>query len=277
VEDLPELPSEWTWSTTEQICDFITKGTTPAADKMTPKGGVPFIKIQHLTERGILNFEVAPVFIDEATHQSGPMRRSRIVPGDVLMNIVGPPLGQSAVVPDSYPEWNTNQAVAILRPIPGLSTKYLALTATCGSVLSWAISRAKATVGQFNLTLELVRALPIPLPGQEEQHEIVRRVDALFNLADAIEARVAAATARTDKITQAILAKAFRGELVPTEADLARQEGRDYEPASALLARIRATRPDNDEKPTRRPRATAATPAPTTAKSGRRKASARNG
>ena len=45
-----------------------------------------------------------------------------------------------------------------------------------------------------------------------------------------------------EKITQAILAKAFRGELVPTEAELARQEGRDYEPASALLERIRAER-----------------------------------
>ncbi len=47
------------------------------------------------------------------------------------------------------------------------------------------------------------------------------------------------ATARADKLTQAILAKAFRGELVPTEAELARQEGRDYEPASVLLERIR--------------------------------------
>ena len=43
-----------------------------------------------------------------------------------------------------------------------------------------------------------------------------------------------------EKLTQAILAKAFRGEPVPTEAELARQQGRPYEPASALLARIRA-------------------------------------
>jgi type I restriction enzyme S subunit len=42
-------------------------------------------------------------------------------------------------------------------------------------------------------------------------------------------------TKRADKLTQAILAKAFRGELVPTEAELARKEGRDYEPASVLL------------------------------------------
>jgi type I restriction enzyme S subunit len=128
---------------------------------------------------------------------------------------------------------------------------------------------------QPNLSLGKMKELPISVPPLAEQHEIVRRVDSLFKLADAIEARVVAATARADRITQAILAKAFRGELVPTEAELARQEGRDYEPASALLARIRAARADNDEKPTRRPRATAATPAPATTKPGRRKASAR--
>jgi len=95
----------------------------------------------------------------------------------------------------------------------------------------------------------IIESFPILLPPRPEQHEIVRRVDALFKLADAIEARVAAATARADKITQAILAKAFRGELVPTEAELARQEGRDYEPASALLARIRAERTASEAAP----------------------------
>jgi type I restriction enzyme S subunit len=102
---------------------------------------------------------------------------------------------------------------------------------------------------QPNLSLGKMKELPISLPPLSEQHEIVRRVDALFKLADAIEARVAAATARADKITQAILAKAFRGELVPTEAELARQEGRDYEPASALLARIRAERTASEAAP----------------------------
>ena len=81
-----------------------------------------------------------------------------------------------------------------------------------------------------------------PVPPLEEQHEIVRRVEVLFQLADAIEKRVAAATKRTDKLTQSILAKAFRGELVPTEAELARREGRSYEPASVLLERIQAER-----------------------------------
>ncbi len=82
----------------------------------------------------------------------------------------------------------------------------------------------------------------ILVPPIEEQHEIARRVEALFKLANVIEQRVKAASARADKLTQSILAKAFRGELVPTEAELARREGRDYEPASVLLERIKAER-----------------------------------
>lgn len=96
-----------------------------------------------------------------------------------------------------------------------------------------------------------VAEFPIPLPPIEEQREIIRRVDTLFKLAAAIEKRVASATRRAEKLTQAILAKAFRGELVPTEADLARAEGRDYEPASALLERIRAERANGSQAPGR--------------------------
>ena len=77
------------------------------------------------------------------------------------------------------------------------------------------------------------------LPPLAEQKEIVRRAETLFRLADTIDKRVALASTRTDKLIQAILSKAFRGELLPTEAELARREGRSYEPASALLARIK--------------------------------------
>ncbi len=96
--------------------------------------------------------------------------------------------------------------------------------------------------GPQALNCQRVRELPFVLPPLEEQREIVRRVEILFKLADKIEKRIEAATKRADKLTQAILAKAFRGELVPTEAELARREGRDYEPASVLLDRIRAQR-----------------------------------
>ena len=74
----------------------------------------------------------------------------------------------------------------------------------------------------------------IALPHIDEQAEIVRRVEQLFAFADQLEAKVATAQARIDRLTQSILAKAFRGELVP-------QDPND-EPASLLLERIQAQR-----------------------------------
>ncbi len=82
---------------------------------------------------------------------------------------------------------------------------------------------------------------------------MVRRPDSRFaagTLAPG-ERRVATATARADRLTQSILAKAFRGELVPTDADLSRRDGRDYEPASALLERIQRERASSVGRPTR--------------------------
>ena len=73
-----------------------------------------------------------------------------------------------------------------------------------------------------------------------EQQEIVRRVEALFKKADEIEARYKKAKTFVDKLTQSILAKAFRGELVP-------QDPND-EPASKLLERIKSERQGSSRK-----------------------------
>jgi hypothetical protein len=56
------------------------------------------------------------------------------------------------------------------------------------------------------------------------------------------------AEAYVKKMTPSILDRAFRGELLPTEADLARQEGREYESAAVLLERLRRAQ----DAPTRR-------------------------
>ena len=74
------------------------------------------------------------------------------------------------------------------------------------------------------MNLSNVKEMTIGLPGLEEQKEIVKRADSLLEQAGKIEERVEVELLRTDKITRAILAKAFRGELVPTEAELGRME-----------------------------------------------------
>ncbi len=93
-----------------------------------------------------------------------------------------------------------------------------------------------------------IKKFPIPFPPLPEQQEIVHRVDALFAFADSIEAKVKAARENTEKLRQSILAKAFSGELVPTETELARKEGRDYEPAETLLERIKVERKSDKKR-----------------------------
>lgn len=85
--------------------------------------------------------------------------------------------------------------------------------------------------------------IEFPLPPKSEQEEIVRRVDALFAFADRLDARLHTARIATERLTPALLAKAFRGELVP-------QDPSD-EPASELLKRLAASRATDGDKPRR--------------------------
>ena len=131
--------------------------------------------------------------------------------------------------------WVNNHA-HVLQARGGIPLTYLEIFFNATDLQEFVTGSAQPKLTQANLN-----RMPVPVPPLAEQHEIVRRVDALFALADAIEKRVEAATARADRLTQSILARAFRGELVPTEASLAREEGRQYEDAGELLERIGRT------------------------------------
>ena len=93
---------------------------------------------------------------------------------------------------------------------------------------------------QMALNKKKVQELPFPLPPFEEQGEIVRRVDQLFAFADQVEQQVKNAQTRVDKLTQSILAKAFRGELTAEwRADNPELISGEHS-AEALLERIKA-------------------------------------
>jgi type I restriction enzyme, S subunit len=113
---------------------------------------------------------------------------------------------------------------------------------------------AKSSAGQQGVSGSDLKDQPVPLPSVAEQREIVQRSRALLGLVGVVEERLGAASATAEKITQSVLAKAFRGELVPTEAELARAQGRDYEPASDLLKRIQGEREANGSSGNKRGR-----------------------
>ena len=112
--------------------------------------------------------------------------------------------------------------------------------------------RAQTSTGLHTLSVSKISGIPIAFPSVSEQKQVIHLVGDLFTLADQLEAKLTAARKSVDRLTPALLAKAFRGELVP-------QDPSD-EPASVLLERIRAARQAEAPagKPSRRGRRKAA-------------------
>jgi type I restriction enzyme S subunit len=166
------IPDEWALVRAREVCTVITKGTTPRSrDHGKVAQPVPYLRVQNLSFDGTLLFEKDRLFVDKACHDS-ELSRSRLFPGDILINIVGPPLGKVSRVPALFPEWNMNQAVAVFRLGEGCEEVFLCHYLQTERARSWLDSQSKKTSGQKNLTLEACRALPIPLPSLPEQEAI---------------------------------------------------------------------------------------------------------
>lgn len=263
-ELMPELPETWCYRRADSIVapkTVITYGIVLPGPE-TPDG-VPYVRQQDIQDGKVL--------IDQLRRTTGAIAakhdRSRLHKGDVLLCIIRHL--RVAVVPPGLDGANLTQGTVRMRPSAVMVGEFLALLLASPHTQSW-MKQRHFGMSMPRINVEHAREIPVAVPPVTEQVEIVRRVRSLMNLAESIERRLAVAQVRTDKLTQAILARAYCGELVETEAELARAECRDYESGEALLARIQAkSDASHDARPARRPRvsrqpivaATAAAPA----------------
>ena len=239
------LPPSWQAKTVVDVCSAIVD-----CPHSTPKW----------TETGEIclrttNFRPGRLDLTEVRYVSRETYAARIArlepqPGDVLYSREGGILGIACIFPDGLRAC-LGQRMMLLRASQQVLPAYLMRLLNSPSTLA-VVRELTGGTASPHINVGDVKAFPIPLPPLEEQREIVRRVEALFALADAVEAHIRAATVRAERLPQAILARAFRGELVPTEAELAAKQGRDYEPASVLLERIQEAR--KQHKPAKRGR-----------------------
>ena len=230
TEDWRGGAMDWTSVPAAEICEKVQSGGTPKAG--FAEAGVPFLKVYNIVDQRVA-FDYKPQFVSQAIHES-ELRKSQVFPNDVLMNIVGPPLGKVAVVPADHSAWNINQAITLFRPSTKITSQWIYILLCEGAPIRDVLARTKGSVGQVNISLSQCRAFEFQVPSVEEQTEIVRRVETLFAFADRLEARLAQAQTAATRLTPALLAKAFRGELVP-------QDPND-EPAAELLRRLQAER-----------------------------------
>jgi len=234
LEALQEIkPSSWTFASVKKIANTIQYGYTASA-KQEPVGP-KFLRITDI-QNGQVNWNDVPY----CAIPDDKIAKFLLIHGDILFTRTGATTGKSFLI-RSCPRAVFASYLIRVQPVPLVDSKFLYLFFQ--SDLYWKqIAENIAGSAQPNCNASKLATLILPLPPILEQLEIARQVDVLFKLADGIEKRVVAATARAEKLTRAILTKAFRGELVPTEAELARREARSYEPASKLLARIKSDR-----------------------------------
>lgn len=207
--DFFNLPINWEWKTISDVSDI--KG-----GKRLPKGetlvrydtGLPYIKAGDL-KKGTVLYDKLEYLLPETQKK---IKNYTISKGDVYITNVGACIGDSGIVPDELDGANLTENALKMCNQEGVINKYLAFWLR-SPISQKFIQQSILSAAQGKLALGRVEVFPIPLCSLEEQTEIVRRVEALFSKADAIEAQYKKLKEQIDQLPQAVLAKAFRGEV----------------------------------------------------------------
>ncbi|UZJ60894.1 restriction endonuclease subunit S [Pseudomonas sp. KU26590] len=224
-----DLPEEWEIAVLRDICTPgkpITYGILKPGPELDE--GVPYIRVADFPGNK-LNIEGIKKTSPEIDTQ---YKRARLSAGDLLLSIRGS-VGRLIKIPTELEGANITQDTARLSISPEISTNYVYLVLLANSTQR-RMKNAIRGVAVRGINIGDVRALQIPLPTLDEQIEIARRVEKIFALVDVLECKVQAAKIRIDRLSQSILAQAFRGELVPHDLN--------DEPAAALLDRVKTQR-----------------------------------
>lgn len=226
---LGEPQASWQETKLSEHCSLVTSGSRGWADYYSDNGAI-FIRSQDINTDDLNLTDTA--FVKLPNSSEG--KRTRVQVQDILITITGANVGKVARVKQTLPEAYVSQHVALVRLQNPEYACFIELYLKDIGSGRGQLTKLAYGGGKPGLNLSNIRDLVFALPPRDEQTEIICRIEQLFAFADQLEAKVKTAQARIDQLTQSILAKAFRGELVP-------QDPND-EPASVLLERIKAQR-----------------------------------
>jgi len=243
IDELPSLPKTWTWSIPQTLSSHTDNsicagpfGTIFKA-KDFRDSGIPIIFLRHVAPGKYLNHK--PGFMDSDKWEE-LFKPYSVWGGELLITKLGEPPGTCAIFPkDKGPAMVTPDVIKMTVNPEAVQSHYL--MHYFNSELSRKIAFGVAYgVTRLRMNLSIFRALPVPLAPLEEQVEICRQVQYFFDAIEVIESQYKDSLQQLDQLDQSILAKAFRGQLVP-------QDPND-EPASVLLERIRTEREKTQKK-----------------------------
>ncbi len=229
ASELPELPEGWAWERLDAVVDAergIPYGIVQTGQDQ--RNGIPTVRCGDIKSYSIdmsTLKKVAPAIEEQYV-------RTRLRGGEVLIAIRGT-VGATAVVAEDMAGMNISREVAMIPVLPGVDAEFVMYALSSPEVSSRVLGRVKG-VAQGGINLADLRELAVPIAPVDEQSAILDRIRSAMTRSGAVQGVMIESEATADRFDQAMLAKAFRGELVP-------QDPND-EPASVLLERIREER-----------------------------------
>lgn len=220
---LPEIPDTWAWSNLQNLGE-LSRGKSKHRPRNAPElfgGDYPFI------QTGDVARSCGFITSHKQTYSEIGLAQSRLFPANTLCITIAANIADTGIL--TYPACFPDSVVGFI-PEEGMFEVLFAMYFI--QVMQNDIETFAPATAQKNINLEILQSISVPVPPLIEQQEIVKRVKELFKKADRIEERYKKAKTYTDKLTQSILNKAFKGELVP-------QDPND-EPAEVLLERVKA-------------------------------------
>lgn len=195
--------------------------------------GMPFLSAKDVRTEGIIFNNSFCVSEDDAKKF-----RLKCNPelGDILIVSRGATVGRSCMV-NTERKFCLLGSVILIKLHSTISNNFISYVLKSAEIQTQLIGLCGSTAQQA-IYLRDIRKIYVPLPPLLEQQAIVSKIEQLFSDLDNGIENFKKAQELLKIYRQAVLKNACEGKLVPTEAELARLEGRDYEPADVLLARI---------------------------------------
>lgn len=220
--------TEWNFTSIGTVCDINPKTVLPDFSDDSIVSFLPMPTVE--AETGAFS----PETVEYKKVKKG---YTKFQNNDVLFAKITPCMenGKSCVVRDLIQGVGFGSTeFHVLRCHAGMLPEYVFYFVVQKAFRSKAISFMTGAVGQKRVPADYLRDCEIPVPTLAEQEWIVAEIESRFERADALETAVNRALNDAEKLKQAVLKKAFSGELIPQDPD--------DEPASVLLDRIRAER-----------------------------------
>jgi len=226
------VPAGWEVAKVGQLVDRLQYGYTAKAEQDAP--GPRFLRITDIDDARIDWSSVPGCEISDEDYEKYELRH-----GDVVFARTGS-IEKACMVPHP-PEAVFASYLIRGKPLESPLSSWLHHFLQSFSYRRQALE-ASAGIGRANINAKPIAEISLPVAPAAEQHRIVEAIESYLTRLDDAVASLERVQRNLERYRASVLKAAVEGRLVPTEAELARREGRSYEPASVLLKRILAER-----------------------------------